>query len=945
MVLALQGFAQVTYNVGQTANLSVTEHSGSTYYWSVYSDVNTSIPADASSYQFTTPASGAATAIVFNTAGIYYTTVVEMNEGGCSAGRYIPVYILDNPNTVQFTSSSATLCYVDAVDGIPIPLLFNDQSGAAIGSAHYPIMVSYTIDNVAQTPQAITETDPNLSILATQLSGNGSADQTYSIELTGATDAQNQDLQALTGHNTYSLMLISQPSFSLAETSVQLNLNDVRAFVVNGGLSNFVYQWELTDPDGLSNFLTSVAGSSDIISFVKAGVYSLRVRAQASNNCWSDWQTVTITVIDNSPAGGATLAIADINLGWKNENISGNMLTNDLHANGSLALSVTVVPDAASGTLLSFNTSTGDYVFKPAAGYTGDAVFEYQLCETNDKGISVCSKSTVTIQVLESDLANPKPAATDKNFAVAAGSAINGNFLKGDISTNNQVLTVGTVTSSSLSGNFSSSANGNFNYQAGSGFLGSESFSYQACQTGACDWGTVNLYSWDESLDSQQLLAADQAFYNSGILSGQLDGNRRLDGETSYSYELVSNASNGTVVLNADGSFSYQPAAGKLGYFSDRFVYHISGNGYQSLATVYISSYIEAPALIVQNQFTVGFCSSVHLDASKSTGTGTLTYNWSPADYLSDASAASPVFTPGKSTTYTVTLTDALGNQTTRSVQVDVAPEPNIVTEAYVFVQDASKSLMLDATGSVGTNLVYAWSSAGSGVIVSGQTSATVEVKGAGKYYLDITDQYGCTDRDSVIVGIWVQAIDDEANVLVNTYVSINVLRNDIPQGDLDPSSVSIVVPPSNGVVKVQTDSVIVYTPNQNYIGQDNFVYRVCNYLKQCDEAMVLVIVNEESLFIPNAFSPNGDGYNDYFEIKGLARYSQVKLKIFNRWGNLVFESGNYGNNAGASGYWDGIANRGVRIGKGEVPAGTYFYILDLGQGSESLSGFIFIDR
>lgn len=71
---------------------------------------------------------------------------------------------------------------------------------------------------------------------------------------------------------------------------------------------------------------------------------------------------------------------------------------------------------------------------------------------------------------------------------------------------------------------------------------------------------------------------------------------------------------------------------------------------------------------------------------------------------------------------------------------------------------------------------------------------------------------------------------------------------------------------------------------------------------------------------IPDAFSPNGDEYNQTFEIIHPAEYT-IKLKIFNRWGNIVFESDNYQNE------WDG---RGTGAFSGRVlPAGTYYYVAE----------------
>lgn len=64
---------------------------------------------------------------------------------------------------------------------------------------------------------------------------------------------------------------------------------------------------------------------------------------------------------------------------------------------------------------------------------------------------------------------------------------------------------------------------------------------------------------------------------------------------------------------------------------------------------------------------------------------------------------------------------------------------------------------------------------------------------------------------------------------------------------------------------------------------------------------------------IPNIFTPNGDGINDYFEIDGADNYPGSKLVVFNRWGRKVFESENY--NSGE--YWDGR----------NCPDGVYYYI------------------
>lgn len=330
------------------------------------------------------------------------------------------------------------------------------------------------------------------------------------------------------------------------------------------------------------------------------------------------------------------------------------------------------------------------------------------------------------------------------------------------------------------------------------------------------------------------------------------------------------------------------------------------------------------------------------LDASTSTGDG-LAYSWFPTNFLDNASSSKPVFHPGTTMRYVLTVIDTRSQTDTTSILVKVADPPKAVTDNYVFINSTGGTILLNGISSTGVGLTYQWTSP-DGTIIDGQTSAAATVSGIGKYYLTVTDQYGCSDLDSVLVNYYTQAVIDTGTTQINFSVDINVLRNDIPRKDLDPASLKIVTPPQNGLAVVIADSVISYTPSQYFVGTDNFVYSVCDYFNNCDQASVLVIVNDQPFFIPDAFSPNGDGLNDVFEIKGLAKYQRVQLTVFNRWGNAVYESNNYGAGPGKDGFWDGKARAGLKIGSGPVPTGTYFYVLKL-DGKEKINGSLYLDR
>ena len=94
--------------------------------------------------------------------------------------------------------------------------------------------------------------------------------------------------------------------------------------------------------------------------------------------------------------------------------------------------------------------------------------------------------------------------------------------------------------------------------------------------------------------------------------------------------------------------------------------------------------------------------------------------------------------------------------------------------------------------------------------------------------------------------------------------------------------------------------------------------------------ALVTVI---SSLSIPNAFSPNGDGINDTWNIKDIEGYPNCTVDIFNRYGTKVYSSRGYGV------AWDG------RYNNADLPVGTYYYIINLNDGSKVISGYVTLIR
>ena len=134
-----------------------------------------------------------------------------------------------------------------------------------------------------------------------------------------------------------------------------------------------------------------------------------------------------------------------------------------------------------------------------------------------------------------------------------------------------------------------------------------------------------------------------------------------------------------------------------------------------------------------------------------------------------------------------------------------------------------------------------------------------------------------------------------------------------------------------NLTVNVTVNSIGSYENTTTIIGTENDNDIVNN--------TSTVTTYPTDFFIPEGFSPNGDGINDLFIIRGIINYPNNTFVVYNRWGNKVFEASPYLNT------WDGRSMFGLRVGGDQLPIGTYFYVLDLKDGSTVFKGTIYLNR
>jgi len=183
-------------------------------------------------------------------------------------------------------------------------------------------------------------------------------------------------------------------------------------------------------------------------------------------------------------------------------------------------------------------------------------------------------------------------------------------------------------------------------------------------------------------------------------------------------------------------------------------------------------------------------------------------------------------------------------------------------------------------------------------------------------------------------------AVNDSVVFTHGSSQIIRILDNDTIKGDY-PYEVSIVQNFNHGDAYLDEDNILIPTFNRNFGEFDSLKYSICDLDNDCSEAWVHVDVRHDGameFYIPNGFSPNGDGLNDEFFIPDFRTYDHIQIKIFSEWGQLVYQDENYQNN------WDGVGNAGTQKGK-RLENGTYYYVFNIEGVSSTITGYIYLSR
>ncbi|UZR94746.1 Ig-like domain-containing protein [Chondrinema litorale] len=169
--------------------------------------------------------------------------------------------------------------------------------------------------------------------------------------------------------------------------------------------------------------------------------------------------------------------------------------------------------------------------------------------------------------------------------------------------------------------------------------------------------------------------------------------------------------------------------------------------------------------------------------------------------------------------------------------------------------------------------------------------------------------------------------------------LEVSVIENDAIDIDCEAITFSIIgssTTEAGATVSISDEGIVTYLRPSNLETSvtDQFQYSICNDCGVCDTATVSVDLSVSTFKIYELITPNGDEKNDFLWIDGIECYPNNTVKIFNRWGNLVFEINGYENNLERG--WSGQVNKNAGIAIGDqVPDGTYLCIVHLDSDTE----------
>ncbi|WP_162946654.1 Ig-like domain-containing protein [Chitinophaga barathri] len=503
-----------------------------------------------------------------------------------------------------------------------------------------------------------------------------------------------------------------------------------------------------------------------------------------------------LIVINVSAVNDPPMAAADTAMANENTPVSDNVLTNDTDIEGD-RLTASLVTAPVNGTVVL--NADGSFTYTPNTGYVGLDSLIYQVCDNGTP--SFCDTATLILTTLA---VNSKPVATDDAYTISEDGVLNisaPGLAGNDSDTNGDTLTLAILTPA-RNGVLTLGLDSSFSYTPASDFFGMDTAYYTITDGGGL-MDTAMVVFTVTAVNDSPVAAADSVTTDEGTpVSGNvLTNDTDIEGN-GLTASLVTAPVNGTVVLNADGSFTYTPSAGYNGL--DSLIYQVCDNGTPSLcdtATLYMTTAaVNEKPIAVNDAYTIPEDGTLNVPAPGLFG--------NDSDPDGDTLTAR-ILTPARNGVLTLGLDSSFS----------YVPAPGF------FGNDTAYYIITDGSGLMDTAMIVFTVTAVNDSPVAVADSVT-------------------TDEDTPVSG----------NVQVNdTDVDSDTLR------------VSLVTAPVNGTVVLNADGSFTYTPDAGFNGLDSLIYQLCDNATPslCDTAtlyMTTAAVNEKPIAVNDAYTVPEDG-------------------------------------------------------------------------------------
>ncbi|WIX33732.1 Ig-like domain-containing protein [Salinicola sp. JS01] len=907
----------------------------------------TDVDGTVESYQLATGVGQGNGALTFNSDGSYtfnpgtdfdslaagesrdvtFTYTATDNDGGVSAPQTVtitvtgtndvPVAKADTQTTGENATLSAQVPAATDVDGTVESYQLATGVGQGNGSLSFNSDGSYTFNPGADFDSLAAGESRNVTFTytATDNDGGVSAPQTVTITVTGTNDlpVAKADTQT-TGENQ--VLQGSVPAATDVDGTVESYQLATGVGQGNGSLS-FNSDGSYTFNPG-ADFDSLAPGQSRDVTFTYT--------ATDNDGGVSAPQTVTITVTgtNDAPVAGddnADPTAANDALTTTEDTAltitPATLLSNDRDVDGD-SLTITSVSGAQNGSVVL--NADGTITFTPAADYNGNASFTYTVSD----GQGGTDTATVGVRVTP---VNDAPVAGDDNAdPTAANDALTttedtaltitpATLLSNDRDVDGDSLTITSV-SGAQNGSVVLNADGTITFTPAADYNGNASFTYTVSDgQGGTDTATVGVrvtpvndapVAGDDNADPTAANDALTTTEDTALTitpATLLSNDRDVDGD-SLTITSVSGAQNGSVVLNADGTITFTPAADYNGNAS--FTYTVSdGQGGTDTATVGVrvtpvndapvagddnadptaandaltttedTALTITPATLLSNDrdvdgdsLTITSVSGAQNGSVVLNADGTITFT-PAADYNGNAS-------------FTYTVSDGQGGTDTATVGVRVTPvndapvagddnaDPTAANDALTTTEDTALTITpatllsndRDVDGDSLTITSVSGAQNGSVVLNADGTitfTPAADYNGNASFTYTVSDGQGGTD--TATVGVRVTPVNDApvagddnadptaANDALTTtedtaltITPATLLSND---RDVDGDSLTItsVSGAQNGSVVLNADGTITFTPAADYNGNASFTYTVSDGQGGTDTATVGVRV------------------------------------------------------------------------------------------------------